>query len=147
MLLPEAAGDVTHMPSRVLVTADGVGCCVCLQVLPAGACFAAVVLGLFIIEVIGAPFNYTPFSMTAQKIVIILAALGSGACILTTLVLPHLTYRMTAKKPTMKGLKRMNYLGLVRCLPDTGLKTLLGLSCAWLTRLAELASIYCDTPA
>ena len=91
---------------------------VCLQTLPAGTCFLAVILGLFFIEVIGAPSNLPAFSMTAQEIVIILAALGSGVCILTTLVLPHLTYHMTAKKPTVKGLKRMNYLGLVRGLPE-----------------------------
>jgi len=92
--------------------------CCCMQTLPAGACFLAMVLGLFIIEVIGSPSSLSPLNLTAQELVIILAALGSGSCVLMTMLIPHMTRRMTSRKPTLKGLRRMNFLGLVRWLSD-----------------------------
>ncbi len=90
---------------------DSVACD--MQVLPAGACFAAVVLGLFIIEVVGSPLGRPLLTMPAQQIVIILAALGSGACVLMSLAIPRMTHRMSSRGPAMKVLKRMNLLGLV----------------------------------
>jgi len=87
-----------------------------MQILPAGACFLAMVLGLFIIEVIGSPSRLSPLNLTAQELVIILAAPGSGSCVLMTMFIPHMTRRMTSRKPTLKGLRRMNFLGMVRWL-------------------------------
>ncbi len=89
-----------------------------MQILPAGACFLAVVLGLFIIEVIGSPSRLSPLNLTAQELVIILAAIGSGSCVLMTMFIPYMTRRVTSRKPNLKVLRRMNFLGLVRRLSD-----------------------------
>ncbi len=87
-----------------------------MQILPAGACFLAVALGLFIIEVIGSPSRLSPLKLTAQELVIILAAIGSGSCVLMTMFIPYMTRRVTSRKPNLKVLRRMNFLGLVRWL-------------------------------
>lgn len=87
----------------------------CLQVMPAGAWFVSVVLVLHLFFVIGSPRGTTAFAMSAQEVVVIVAAVGSGACIvMCTLVLPRMKHRLTSRGPTIIGLKRMNLLGLVR---------------------------------
>ena len=80
-----------------------------MQILPAGACFLAVVLGLFIIEVIGSPSRLSPLNLTAQEIVIILAAIGSG-CVLMTMFIPYMTRWVTSRKPNLKVLGEENEL-------------------------------------
>ena len=102
----------------------------CMQILPAGACFLAMVLGLFIIEVIGSPSRLSPFNLTSQELVIILAALGCGSCVLMTVFIPCMTRRVTSRKPTLKGLRRMNFLGLVRWLSDADMAVVA--DCDWL---------------
>ena len=87
-----------------------------MQLMPAAACFTAVVLGFFLIEVVGSPLGTEPLNMPAQEVVIVLAALGSLACILWSLAVPHARRQMMSRGPTIKALKRMNLLGLVCCL-------------------------------
>ncbi|KAL0050078.1 hypothetical protein WJX82_004015 [Trebouxia sp. C0006] len=124
-----------------------------LWILPAGACFLAVVLGLFIIEVIGSPSRLSPLNLTAQELVIILAAIGSGSCVLMTMFIPYMTRRVTSRKPNLKVLRRMNFLGLddvtvqdlADCDRSADMKGWLQRMHAWLFERDLFAGIASDT--
>ena len=89
-------------------------CVFVVQRMPWHACICSAVAGLALIYAIQSPRGTTWFHTTPQGSCIILAAVGSAACLLYTVLIPCMTRHMRNKLPQSATIKRMNLLGLVR---------------------------------
>ena len=102
----------TSMPSADWTNHNTIFVCLS-QRMPSYACAAAVVAGLALIYAVQSPRGTTWFRTTPQGSCIILAAVGSAACLLYTALIPYMTRHMRSKLPPSAAIKRMNLLGLV----------------------------------
>ena len=82
--------------------------------MPWHACRVAALAGLTLIYAVESPRGTNWLHTTPQGTCIILAAVGSVACIVYASLVPYLTRQMRNKLPANAAIKRMNLLGLVR---------------------------------
>ena len=75
------------------------------------------VCGLDLLYSIGSPQGFTVLNILPQLAVVVLAAAGIVFCVLTCLAVPRFTRQLRTRGPAIMQLKRMNLLGLVRCIP------------------------------
>ena len=81
--------------------------------MPAVGCFTAIVwVGQFFYA-IGSSTGLQIVRCSPQEVVILLAAVGSGGCLLACLAVPRMMRQLKTRGPTIISIKRMNLLGLV----------------------------------
>lgn len=84
------------------------------QGLPMCLSVAASLGVLMMIYAIGSPVGTTAFETTPQGTCVIMTAVGIGACLIATMLVPFVSRRMSRRMPVPVPIKRMNLLGLVR---------------------------------
>lgn len=85
-----------------------------VQAMPGIACGTAIIWGLQVFFALGSAQGLNFVTWAPQGTVILLAFIGSAACLLTCLAVPRMQRLMKTRGPSAMPLKRMNLLGLVR---------------------------------
>lgn len=109
--------DRKRKTAQVLLSfllADQLTCYYAVQAMPGTACGAAIVWGLQVFFAISSAQGLDFATWAPQETAILLAAIGSGGCLLTCLAVPRMQRFMKTRGPSTIPLKRMNLLGLVR---------------------------------
>ena len=113
---------VLHQVKCCSQTFGSIKHCLCLQAMPALSCCCIIIWVADVIYSIGSAQGMAVVvGWSAQSIVMLLVIAGSTGCLITCLVMPHMTHKLRTRSCTPITIKRMNLLGLVRlmhCMPS-----------------------------
>ena len=82
-----------------------------VQVLPPTASLVAITCSLLLMYAIGSPRGTNAFDVTSQAACMLLAVVGSAACVSMCLGVPGMSRRRMRRAPI--AIRKMNLLGLV----------------------------------
>ena len=82
--------------------------------MPAIGCFTAIIWVSQLFYAIGSSTGLQVISCSPQEVVLVLAVVGMGGCLVSCLAVPRMMRQLKTRGPTIISIKRMNLLGLVR---------------------------------